>query len=113
MTSTELFNTVFPYYLSIGCSYEEFWNGSPWLATAYKEAEIYRMERRNYDAWLQGLYFSRAVSSSLAMAFWNRKGQRPDGYFENPIPITEREKQEEQKRQIEKTKEFFRNGQKK
>lgn len=69
------------------------------------------MEQRNYDAWLQGVYVSRAVSSSLAMAFWNRKGHKPDGYFEYPIPFTEREKEADKQRRIEKTIEFFKKGQ--
>ena len=69
------------------------------------------MESRNYELWLQGLYNFRAVSAALAMAFWNRKGKKPEGYLENPIPITEREKEADKQRRIEKTLEFFRKGQ--
>ena len=112
MTVEELYMQVFPYYLSIGCSYNEFWYGEAWIAASYREAEIFRMERRNYDEWLQGLYIYRAVSSSLAMAFWNRKGKKPDGYAEYPMPITEREKEADRQRRIEATLKFFAEGQK-
>lgn len=98
--------------MSIGLSYNDFWYGDPWIAKAYREAEIFRMEQRNYDAWLQGLYVFRAVSSSLAMAFWNKKGQKPDGYFDYPIAITEREREAERQRRIERTMKFFAEGQK-
>ena len=106
-----LYMQVFPWYLSIGCTYNEFWYGEPWVAASYREAELYRMESRNYDLWLQGLYDFRAVSSALAMAFWNKKGKKPDGYFEYPIPVTDREKEADKQRRIEKTLEFFRKGQ--
>ena len=106
-----LYMQVFPWYLSIGCSYNEFWYGEPWIAASYREAELYRMESRNYDMWLQGLYDFRAVSAALAMAFWDKKGKKPEGYLEYPIPITEREKAADKQRKIEKTLEFFRQGQ--
>ena len=32
---------MFPYYLSLGCSYNEFWFESAHIAAAYREAEIY------------------------------------------------------------------------
>jgi hypothetical protein len=102
---------MWPYYLSLGCSYNEYWNGSAHVAAAYAEAEIYRKERANYEAWLQGLYFNKAVGSALAIAFWNKKGKKPDGYLEYPIAFTEREKEEEKQRRIEATLKFFREGQ--
>ena len=102
---------VFPYYLSIGCTYDQFWNQPAWVAASYKEADIYRFERDNYKMWLQGLYFHNAVSTSLAMAFWNKKGSKPEGYLEHPIPITEREQEADKQRRIAKTLEFFRKGQ--
>lgn len=66
---------MFPYYLSLGCSYNEFWNENAYIARAYIEAELYRRETANYEAWLQGVYFNNAVGSALAMAFWNKKGK--------------------------------------
>lgn len=106
---------MFPYYLSLGCSYEAFWNGSAWIAASYREAEIHRREQCNYDAWLQGLYVSRAVNAAFAAFSWGmngKKGARPDGYPDYPIAFTEREKQAEQQRRIEQTRKFFEAGQK-
>lgn len=104
---------MFPYYLSLGCSYNEFWNESAYIAAAYIDAEEYRTESRNYEAWRQGLYTFNAVSQALAMAFWSKKGQKPDGYTQYPIAFTEREKEAETQRRIEETLKFFREGQNK
>lgn len=103
---------MFPYYLSLGCSYNEFWNESAWVAAAYFDAEIYRREQINNDMWLQGLYFSNAVNSALAMAFWNKKGKKPDGYVQYPLAFTEREKAAEKERLRQETLRWFMEGQK-
>lgn len=104
---------MFPYYLSLGCSYNEFWYEPAYIAAAYLEAEVFRSERANFEMWLQGLYFSNAINSALAMAFWNKKGRKPDGYMQYPIAFTEREKEAEKQRRIEATLKFFRDGQNK
>lgn len=103
---------MFPYYLSLGCSYNEFWNEPAYIASAYLEAEIYRRENVNYESWLQGLYFSNAVNSALAQAFWNKKGKKPDTYMHYPIAFTEREKAAEKERKMQESVKFFLEGQK-
>lgn len=105
---------MFPYYLTLGCSCEEFWNGSAHIAAAYYEAELLRTEQRNYEAWRQGLYFSRAVNSAFALFSWGlngKKGARPDGYPDYPIAFTAREREAEKQRSIEQTVRFFEEGQ--
>lgn len=92
-----------------------FWDAPGWVAAAYYEAEIRRMEQRNYDAWRQGLYVSQAVNAALSAFAWGmngKKGARPDGYLAYPIAFTEREKAEEKQRSIAQTIRFFEEGQK-
>ena len=103
---------MFPYYLSLGCSYNEYWNAPAEVASAYYDAEIFRKERRNYEAWLQGLYFKNALDASLAMAFWDKKHAKPEPYLEHPIAFTEREIEAENKRKAEAALKFFEQGQK-
>ena len=110
-TNEELYLTVFPYYLSLGCSYKEFWEENAYIAAAYRDAEQYRREQINHDLWLQGLYFSSAINSALAMAFWNKKGRKPDGYLQYPIAFTEREKDAEKERKRQEAIKFFLEGQ--
>ena len=111
-TNQELYATMFPYYLSLGCSYNEFWYGEPWIAAAYLEAELYRREQVNHDLWLQGLYFSNAVNTALANAFWDHKGIKPDGYLKYPIAFTEREKAAEAERKRHEALDWFMQNQK-
>ena len=111
-TNEELYAQMFPYYLSLGCSYNEFWYGEPWIAAAYLEAELYRREQVNHDLWLQGLYFSNAVNTALANAFWDHKGIKPDGYLKYPIAFTEREKAAEAERKRQEALDWFMQNQK-
>lgn len=107
-----MYAIMFPYLLSLGCSYNEFWHEPAWIAASYLEAEIHRREQNNYDMWLQGLYFSSAINSALAMAFWNKKGKKPDGYVQYPFAFTEREKAAEKERLRQETLRWLMEGQK-
>lgn len=107
-----MYAEIFPYYLSLGCSYNEFWNESAYIAVAYREADVFRSERVNYELWLQGLYFSNALGTALAAAFWNKKGKKPDGYMQYPIAFTEREIAAEKERKRQEALKFFIDGQK-
>lgn len=97
---------MFPYYLSLGMSYEQYWFGEPWLVKAYREAEIYRREQTNYDAWLQGLYIHRAVTASLSQAFSDKKSKMVT-YLDYPIPMSKREKEAEAERNRQRTIRWF------
>ncbi len=103
---------MFPYYLSLGCSYNEFWFESGYVAAAYLEAEVYRRESENYNAWLHGLYVNNAVASALAMAFWDKKHKKPEPYLQYPYAFTEREKAAEKERKRQESIKFFLEGQK-
>ena len=102
---------MWPYYLSLGCSYSEYWDAPAYVFAGYLEAELYRREQQNHNAWLHGLYVYNAVSSSLAIAFWDKKGKKPEDYLQYPIAFTEREKEMEKQRRIEATLKFFKEGQ--
>ena len=101
--------------MSIGCTYDQFWHSDPWIAYYYHEAEVHRRETHNYEMWLQGLYVNNAIQSGLAAFSYGlngRKGKKPEGYMQNPIAITEREKAAEKQRAIERSLKFFADGQK-
>ena len=62
-TYSEIFDETFPYYLSIGMSYDLYWHGEPFLVRAFREAEEMRVDRMNYEKWLQGLYVYHAIGA--------------------------------------------------
>lgn len=91
-TYSEQFRQVFPYYLSIGMSYDEFWNGDPELAVYYRKAEEIRNQRKNQELWLQGMYIYDALCdvAPILHAF-GKKGTRARPYPKEPYPITEKD----------------------
>lgn len=101
ITYTERFYEVFPYYLSIGMTYEQFWDGDPMLTKYYREAEEMRSERKNQELWLQGMYIYEALCDvSPILHSFAKKGTKPVPYAESPYPITEK-----QRRRVEEEKE--------
>lgn len=96
LTYTEQFYEVFPYYLSIGMTYEQFWDGDPHLAKYYRQADEIKTERKNQELWLQGLYIYEALCDVApilqAMA---KKGTKARPYPEQPYAITEKQRKRE------------------
>lgn len=80
---------------------EEYWHGSPELTAAYREAYKIRKEERNWEMWLQGLYFCHAVNVALSNSLEkNSKAQ----YMSEPLkifPLTEKEIEEQQEKEAE------------
>lgn len=80
---------------------DEYWHGSPELTKAYREAYKIRKEERNWELWMQGLYFYHALNVALSNAFdKNSKAE----YMSEPIkifPPTEEEIQEQQEKEAE------------
>ena len=96
LTYTEQFYEVFPYYLSIGMTYEQFWNDDPSLAKYYRQADEMRVERKNQELWLQGVYIYEALCDvSPILQSFAKKGTKPRPYTDQPYPITARQRRRE------------------
>lgn len=77
----------------MGMTYEQFWDESPYLAVAYRNAYRLRREAENEQAWLAGLYVYDAFAVCMANAF-TKRGSKRYQYVEKPLdifPLTERE----------------------
>lgn len=96
-THSEQFTQQFPYYLSIGMTYEQYWYKDCTLVIPYRKAEEIRRDRRNQEMWLQGSYVYDALlcASPLLHAF-APSGSKAHPYLNQPYPLT--------KSQIEKLK---------
>ena len=111
-TYTEKFYELFPYYLSIGMTYEQYWEGDCTLTKYYRKADEIKKERMNEELWLQGMYIYEALCdvSPILHAF-AKKGTKPQPYSERPYSITEAQRkraEEEKARKIaEKGKRFM------
>lgn len=107
-TYTEKFHELFPYYLSIGMTEEQYWDRDSTLVVAYRKAEELKTNRKNQEMWLQGAYVYEALCrvSPLLHAF-AKKGTKPVPYIAEPFAITEKQAEY---RQEEKEKKNFDKG---
>lgn len=94
-----MFWDVFPHYLLYGMTAEQFWNGDPYLAVAYRKLHKLRIQQQNEILWLQGLYNLDALTVSLNNAFSKKKIK----YLEQPMQIFPKT-EDEKKREIEETR---------
>lgn len=94
-------------------SYEQFWDGPPFLVRTYRKAFRLQQELANEQAWLQGLYVFDAVSVAMGNLF-RKRGQKAEHYLDRPIdifPLTEKEKkrrEQEEYAKMQKTLEQMR-----
>lgn len=88
----DVFEEMFPHYLSIGMTEEQYWDKDCNLVTYYRKAESFRMERKNQDMWLQGAYFYEALCrvSPILNAF-AKKGTKPSPYPEKPYALQQKD----------------------
>lgn len=104
----EMFEECFPYYMSIGMTYEEYWNGDPSLVKAYRKAEDIRSHRRNQDMWLLGRYVYDGIMR-LIPSFNPLKPKDPIAYIEEPYPISEKDVRNRELREAKQRQEAIRN----
>ena len=104
---TEIFEQLCPYYMSIGMSYDDFWNGDVSMVKAYRKAYELQEKRRNQELWLQGMYFYEALcDASPLFRFTMKKGTiKPEPYVKEPFPITAAEVREREEREARKKEE--------
>lgn len=94
---SEIFESCFPFYLSIGMSATEYWEGDNDLPRQYRKAEKMRQEQINHNAWLHGLYVYDAIMSGLSHL--SSKKNEHHSYAEKPYSFTPSKKEEEQKKE--------------
>ena len=99
---TEQFYSHLPFYLSIGMTYEQYWNEDCCLVKYYREAFKLQRDRDNERMWLQGMYIYEALCDvSPVLRAFAKKGTKPIEYSTQPYAIT---KEEIERRRIEKEK---------
>lgn len=93
--------------MSIGMSYEEFWDQDVSLVVVYRKAAELRDRRRNQELWLQGMYIYEALcDASPLFRFSMKKGTvKPEPYAKEPYPITAAEIRERQERKAKEKEE--------
>lgn len=107
LSYTEIFEAQCPFYMSIGMTYDEFWEGDADRVIAYRKAYILRQKRNNANAWAQGRYIYDALSAVVpALRGLSKEPVSP--YLEEPYPITKEDMEDYERRQMEKRASEFR-----
>lgn len=114
-TFSEVFDEVYPYYMYLGMSYEEFWNEDPYLVRYYREANRVRNEVLNNQYWLQGAYFYEALCRvSPVFNPYAPSGTKAHPYLEEPYDLglrSEKEiRKEKERKELARQKEVHQRG---
>ena len=100
-TFTEVFMKVFPSYMVMGMTYEQFWYGDPWMVVTFEQAYLLKQRKTNEQMWIMGAYVANAVATALNNGFSKRKID----YLKSPLdiyPKTNAEDQEEIRQERQK-----------
>ena len=101
-TKAEIFQSLCPYYMFLGMSYEQYWYGKPDMVQAFYETYKYKRKAKNEEIWLQGLYIAEAISA----VFSEGKKKYPDKPHDI-YPKTEEEKRLEVEKQRQAIIDYF------
>lgn len=109
---TEKFYEVFPFYLAIGMTAEQYWDGDCELVRYYRKAAKIRQDLKNQDAWLQGMYVYQAIGNlAPILRAFAKKGVKAIPYPDQPFAFDTKQKDERQEakreKQDEKAKAYF------
>ena len=85
-------------YMTMGMSYEEYWQGPAWLARAYREAFEIKRKQEEWARWRQGAYVFNAIMCAAPIIKPFVKDAKPGNYPDEPWPITEAEAREQEER---------------
>ena len=89
------------YYMAMGVSADEYWNGDYTMLKFYAEKHRLAVEQQNEQLWLQGVYFYEAIAVALANAFSKHSNAKyPDKPY-RLTPMSEEEQELENKRKVE------------
>lgn len=106
------FEELCGYYMSLGMSYYDYWDGDAAMTLYYRRMDEYHRERRNYELWLQGAYIYEALLDASPVYNALSKQKKPFPYRAAPIPITTNEskaaKERDKQERLKKGKEAMR-----
>ena len=100
---SDKFDELCGYYLSVGMSFEDYWDGDNTMVRYYRRKDEFERDRRNFDLWLQGAYIYEALLCVCPAYDSFSKHRTPQPYREQPLPLNEKQvvqQQEEKERKL-------------
>lgn len=106
ITLNEFFRAMFPKYMALGMTYDEFWEGPAWLVRSYREAAELKRAQRNWEMWMQAAYiYDTLLRVSPVFRPFGKGEVKPADFMEAPYPLTEKEARERE--EARERKNFF------
>lgn len=107
---TEQFNKYCPFYISLGMTYEQFWEGDPTMTKdyleAYRQKEKREAEKMKWAMWEQGLYVYEAICDVAPVLQAFSKSKKPLPYPERPWGLDKLKEEQDKQEKEEKQKEL-------
>ena len=91
---SEKFEELCPYYMAMGMSYDEYWNGDNMLPRYFRKKYQIEAELQSRSQWMQGAYFYESMLRAAPIYNFLSKKRDPVPYLDHPYPVS-REAQEE------------------
>lgn len=99
VSMSEQFYEHLPYYLSIGMTYDQFWNDDCMLIRYYRKAHQMKQKRRNQELWLQGAYIYEVLTDvAPVLHAFAKRGTKATPYLAEPFALTNEEVKERKER---------------
>lgn len=103
--SSDIFEELFPFYLSIGMSYTEYWESDPTLTRYFRKAYLEKQKAIDYQCWLQGRYIYDGVcliaNSMFDKNFKETYPKEPYLNKNDNIAKEKRQEEEQSRRKLE------------
>lgn len=107
MTYAEFFEAWFPFYLSIGMTYDQYWKQRSDLVIPYTKAYMMKRDEKNFFAWLQGAYVYEAFHAVMSNFGAGLSGKTSKAaYSEEPRPIRAKTEEELEQEAMDKRRKF-------
>ena len=97
----KVFEDALPYYLKMGMTFEQYWDGDVSAHRAYRKAEKLRIRDVNQAAWLQALYVYEAIADLAPVLRAFSKG-RAKPFRGEPYDLDEKERKKREEREERK-----------
>ena len=106
ITLNEFFRAMFPKYMALGMTYDEFWEGPAWLVRSYREAAELKRAQKNWELWMQAAYiYDTLLRVSPVFRPFGKGEVKPADFMDAPYPLTEKEAKERE--EARERKNFF------
>ena len=106
------FEELCSYYMSLGMTYHEYWDGDATMVKYFREADDLKRERRNSELWLQAAYIYEALLDVSPVFNPLSKKNKPFPFRSEPIPITisgtKQQEERNKKKRLESGKDAMR-----